>query len=125
MLANDLQDIAHKTRIELQNNWNNKDPEWLSLYEMFKELLAKHSIESEDTLEKMQFESSELKNIYSKIKELNRKNQVLEQKFSGDRKYARSFKAMERSGTISNNIPLYTIMTLAKEKIDHAVYNNG
>ena len=102
MLANDLQDIAHKTRVELSNNWNKKDPEWLSLYELFKELLAKYSIDEE----------------------LNRKNQVLEQKFKGDKKYARSFKSLERSGTISNNIPLYNIMMLAKEKIDYAVNNN-
>ncbi len=125
MLANDLQDIAHKTRVELSNNWNKKDPEWLSLYELFKELLAKYSIdESKDTSDTMHFVSSELHNIYSKIKELNRKNQVLEQKFKGDKKYARSFKSLERSGTISNNIPLYNIMMLAKEKIDYAVNNN-
>jgi hypothetical protein len=29
----------------------------------------------------MKFESTELKNIYDKIRELNRKNEVLEQKF--------------------------------------------
>jgi hypothetical protein len=29
MLANDVQDIAHKTRVELNNNWNKKDIEWI------------------------------------------------------------------------------------------------
>jgi type I restriction enzyme R subunit len=98
MLANDLQDIAHKTRTELNKNWNQKDPEWVSLFEAFKELLSKHNIDENNLdLEKMKFESSELKNIYEKIRELNRKNEVLQQKFDGDRKFARIYKSLEKS----------------------------
>lgn len=126
MLANDLQDIAYKTRVALSNNWHQKDPEWISLYDAFKDLLAKHSIdESENTLDKMQFESNQLKNIYHQIRELNRKNDVLGQKFNGDKKYARIYKSLEHSGRISENLPLYTLMQRAKDKIDSAVHDNG
>lgn len=125
MLANDLQDIAHKTRNELNNNWNKKDPEWISLFEAFKELLSKHNIdEATPDLDKMKFESSALKNIYEKIKELNRKNEVLQQKFEGDKKFARIYKSLEHSWKISDNIPLYNIMQIAKQKIDNVVEQN-
>ena len=124
MLANDLQDIAHKTRNELNNNWNKKDHEWISLYEEFKKLLEKHRIDGDDDLDKMKFESSELKNLYAKIKELNRKNEVLQQKFDGDQKYARIYKTLVPNGKVSENLPLYTIMQMAKGKIDEIVDQN-
>lgn len=122
MLANDLQDIAHKTRVELNNNWNKKDIEWISVYQEFVKLLTKHHINEYSTdLEKMKFESTEFKNIYNKIKELNRKNEVLEQKFGWDKKYARIYKWIESSWKVSSNITLYEVLKLAKEKIDFVV----
>lgn len=125
MLANDLQDIAHKTRVELNNNWNKKDVEWISIYQEFIKLLTKHHINEFDSdLEKMKFESTEFKNIYNKIRELNRKNEVLEQKFSWDKKYARIYKWIESSWKVSANVTLYEVLKLAKEKIDFAVLQN-
>jgi type I restriction enzyme R subunit len=95
MLANDLQDIAHKTRNELANNRNQKDPERISLYEEFRNLLNKHNIDETNPSVQWNFETTELKRIYEKIHELNRKNSVLQVKFSGDKKYARIFKYLE------------------------------
>lgn len=125
MLANDLQDIAQKTRVELNSNWNKKDNEWVSIYEEFRKLLTKHHIdETSLDLDKMTQESTELKFIYNKIRELNRKYEVLEQKFGWDRKYARIYKSLEPSWKVSANIPLYDAMISAKQKIDFAVLQN-
>jgi type I restriction enzyme R subunit len=125
MLANDLQEIAHKTREELNNNWNQKDPEWVSLYEDFRNLLANHNIDRENfTNEVAHFISREILQIYNKIKELNRKNSVLSAKFDGDRKYARIFKLLEESGTISNRLWLFNVLRIAKENIDNQVSLN-
>jgi type I restriction enzyme R subunit len=65
-----------------------------------------------------------MQQIYSKIKELNRKNAVLSAKFEGDRKYARIFKSQEESGTISNRIWLYDVLKAAKAIIDNQVSQN-
>jgi type I restriction enzyme R subunit len=125
MLANDLQEIAHKTREELNNNWNQKDPEWVSLYEDFRNLLANHNIDRENfTNETAHFISREILQIYNKIKELNRKNSVLSTKFDGDRKYARIFKLFEESGTISSRLWLFNVLRSAKDNIDNQVSLN-
>ncbi|MDR2580113.1 MAG: DEAD/DEAH box helicase family protein [Fibromonadaceae bacterium] len=125
MLANELQELAHKTRAELGHNWNQKDPEWVSLYEDFRNLLDKHKInENNFTKENAEFISRELLQIFNRIKELNRKNSVLQDKFSGDKKYARIFKHIEKSGEISKNISLYEIMKSAKISIDEKIFLN-
>lgn len=125
MFANELKDLAHKTRTELGQNWNQKDPEWVSLYEDFKKLLEKHRI-NEDSFKKenAEFVSRELLQIFDKIKELNRKNSVLREKFYGDKKYARVFKHIEKSGEISKNISLYEVMKSAKISIDDKISLN-
>jgi type I restriction enzyme R subunit len=125
MLANELQELTYKTRVELGQNWNQEDTEWVSLYEDFKNLLEKHKInESNFTKENASFVSRELLQIFNKIKELNRKNSVLQDKFYGDKKYARIFKYIEKSGEISKNISLYEVMKLAKISIDEKIYLN-
>jgi type I restriction enzyme R subunit len=125
MLANDLQETAHKIREELANNWNQKDPEWLSLYEEFRNLLAKRNISNDKfDSETAKFISHELQQIYKGIKELNRKNSVLAAKFEGDKKFARIFKSQEESGTISNQIWLFDVLKTAKMKIDNQVSQN-
>jgi type I restriction enzyme R subunit len=125
MLANDLQETAHKTREELANNWNQKDPEWLSLYEEFRNLLAKRDISNDKfDNETAKFISHELQQIYKRIKELNRKNSVLAAKFEGDQKFARIFKSQEESGTISNQIWLFDVLKTAKTEIDNQVSRN-
>ena len=45
----------------------------------------------------------------------NRKNEVLEQKFSWDKKFARIYKNIESSWKVSANIILYEVLKLAKE----------
>jgi len=122
MLANELLELAHKVRMELGQNWNQKDEEWVSLYDDFKKLLEKHKInENNFTKENAEFVSSELLKIFNKIKELNRRNSNLEIKFQGDKKYARIFKYIEKSGEISKNIPLYEVMNAAKLSIDEKI----
>ncbi|MCA9333293.1 hypothetical protein KDA00_05480, partial [Candidatus Saccharibacteria bacterium] len=119
LLSEDLHNIAGKVRHELDKNFNKKDPEWLSLYEAFVKLLDKHNIDPEsENLDSMKFESEELKRIFDQIKELNRKNSLLLSKFDGDRKFAVIYKNHQTSGKVSDNIPLYSLLSDAKAKID-------
>jgi len=125
LLANDLQEKYRTTREELNNNWNQKDPEWVSLYEEFRNLLAKRDINNDifDS-ETAKLMSHELTQIYNRIKELNRKNSVLASKFNGDTKYARIFKSQEQTGEISKRIWLYDVLKSAKTEIDNHVSLN-
>ncbi len=125
LLSEDLHNIAGRVRFELDKNFNKKDPEWLSLYEEFLQLLNKHNIDpNAENLDTMQFESETLKQIFDKIKELNRKNSQLLVKFDGDRKFAVIFKIYQPSGKVSDNLPLYNLLNDAKSKIDSRLSQN-
>lgn len=118
LLANDLQEVARNTRTELDKNFNQKDPEWVTLYEEFIRLLADYNeCEANGNREKMEYASTELKRIYDRIKELNRKNQVVLAKFSGDKKFARTFKLLEPSGRVSQNQPLFDVLEAIKQSV--------
>jgi type I restriction enzyme R subunit len=118
LLANDLQEVARNTRFELDRNYNQKDPEWVTLYEEFARLLSEYN-ESENNgdKEKMQYASTELKHIYDHIRELNRKNQIVLDKFYGDRKFARTYKLLEPSGRVNENQPLFDVLSEIKKSV--------
>ena len=125
LVANDLREIASKTRHAINSNRNKKDLSWVVLYEEFKKLLEEYRINKDGiSMDKMDHYKRELSALQKKIDELNRSNTVLENKFQGDRKYARVYKALEPSALISNNLSLYNTMLDAKIQIDYTVQQN-
>lgn len=125
LLSEDLHNIAGKVRQELDKNINKKDPEWLTLYQAFVDLLHKHNIDpTAETLDTMRFESERLKQIFDQIKELNRKNSMLVAKFSGDRKFAVVYKTAVPSGKVSDNLELFNLLNEAKSRIDKRLGQN-
>jgi len=125
LLSQELHSTAGKVRRELESNFNKKDPEWVELYDAFRTLLDKHHIDPDsESLEKMRFESAELKNIFDQIRELNRKNSMLCEKFNGDTKFAVLYKNLQPTGRVSDNLPLYNLLNDAKGKIDHRLDSN-
>lgn len=126
LLSQELHSTASKVRHELESNFNKKDPEWVTLYDAFLNLLDKHHIDPDsERIEKMRFESSELKKIFNQIRELNRKNTVLCEKFGGDKKFATLFKNHQPTGRVSDNLPLYNVLNDAKSRIDKRLSLNA
>lgn len=123
VLADDLKDLLKKTREALGGSFDPKDPEWISLYEELKRLFDNKNL-SEVTREEMERNMSSLTEIHEKIKELNRKNDLLRDKYQGDTKYARIQKRLVEAGKPSK---LKTVIIEAlqhiKEETDIAVLN--
>lgn len=125
LLSEDMHNIAGKVRAELDKNINKKDREWIDLYQAFLNLLNQHHINPDaESIDNMKFESERLKQIFDQIKELNRRNSMLVEKFAGDKKYAIIYKNFESSGKVSNNLPLYKLLNDAKSKIDARLGQN-
>lgn len=125
LLSQELHTTASKVRQELDSNFNKKDPEWVELYEAFRVLLDKHHIDpNSESIEKMRFESAELKKIFDQIRELNRRNAMLCEKFNGDEKFAIIYKSHQSTGRVSDNMPLYNLLNDAKIKIDDRLSSN-
>src|SRR5690606_39105082 len=123
VLADGLKDLLKKTREALGNNFDPKDPEWVTLYEELRRLFEGKNL-NEVSREEMEQNMASLRQIHEKIKELNRKNELLKNKYKGDAKYARIQKRLVEAGKPSK---LKTIIIDAlqqiKEETDIAVLN--
>ncbi|WP_338792294.1 type I restriction endonuclease [Bernardetia sp. MNP-M8] len=100
VLADQLKDILRKTRETLANNFDKKDPEFVSLYEELKRLFDKKNLD-EVTQDEMRQNIGALSKIYDKIKELNRQNNLLKDKYNSDPKYARIHKRLVEKGSLN------------------------
>jgi type I restriction enzyme R subunit len=97
VLAGELKDMLKKTREALGGNFDPKDPEWISLYEELRRLFD-HKNLNEVSQDEMKTNISALKSIHERVKELNRRNELLKDKYKGDPKYARVQKRLIEAG---------------------------
>lgn len=121
ILGDALKDILKRTRESLGNNFDPKDPEWISLYDELRRLFENKNL-SEVTQEEMQANMKSLKEIHEAIKELNRKNDLLKDKYEGDPKYARVQKRLLEAGKPSKiKIAIIEALQKIKEQTDVSV----
>lgn len=100
VLADQLKDTLRKTRETLASNFDKKDPEFVSLYEELKRLFDKKNLD-EITQDEMRRNIGALTQIYEKVKELNRQNNLLKDKYNSDPKYARIRKRLVEKGDLT------------------------
>lgn len=100
IIADQLKNTLRKTRETLANNFDQKDAEFVSLYDELKRLFELKNLD-EITQEEMKQNIAALQQIYDKITELNRRNNLLKAKYENDAKYARTHKRILERGNIS------------------------
>lgn len=101
VIADRLKETLRKTREALGSNFDQDDPEFVSLYDELKRLFAKKNL-NEISQDDMKSNIGSLQQIYDKITELNRKNNLLKTKYQNDVKYARIHKRVVENGGISS-----------------------
>jgi type I restriction enzyme R subunit len=121
VIADQLKDMLRKTREALGGNFDKKDPSWISLHEELMRLFKKKNLD-EITQEDMKQNIASLQQIFDKVQELNRKNNLLKAKYENDAKYARLHKRIIERGNISKreseiNETLLDIKQDADEKV--------
>ncbi|ARV10129.1 restriction endonuclease subunit R [Winogradskyella sp. PC-19] len=125
VLAGELKDTLKKTREALGGSFDRKDPEWVSLYEELRRLFDDRNL-NEVSQAEMQENITSLRSIHERIKELNRRNDLLKEKYEGDPKYARVHKRLLEAGKPSK---LKTVIIEAlqqiKEQTDLAVLSRN
>ena len=124
ILADELKDTLRKTRESLAGNFDKKDPEFVSLYEELKRLFDKKNLD-EITQDEMRQNIGALTAIYEKVKELNRQNNLLKEKYNSDPKYARIHKRLTEKGTISQKeSQIFEALKNVKQDADQQVLQN-
>jgi type I restriction enzyme R subunit len=124
VIADQLKDMLRKTREALGGNFDQTDPEFVTLYDELKRLFDKKNLD-EITQDDMKQNIGSLQQIYDKVTELNRKNNLLKAKYENDAKYARMHKRIVEKGNISKRESeiCETLMDIKKQVDDKVLLN--
>ncbi len=124
IIADQLKDMLRKTREALGNNFDKKDPEFVSLYDELKRLFDKKNLD-EISQEQMKQNIASLQKIFDKVSELNRQNNLLKAKYENDEKYARVHKRILEKGSISKReSDICNALMAIKSQVDEKVLSN-
>ena len=124
VIADKLKDMLRKTREALAGNFDQKDPQFVNLYEELKRLFDKKNLD-EITQDDMRNNIGALQQIYDQVTELNRKNNLLKTKYEYDAKYARMHKRILEKGNISKRESEIcdTLMDIKRQVDDKVLIN--
>lgn len=124
VLADNLKASLRKTRLEFTYNFDKKDPEYTTLEEELLRIFKKKNLE-EITQKEMQSNIGLLNKIYKRIKELNRKNDLLRQKYKDDDKFARIHKRLVEKGVLGKQKQtVYDSLIAIKQDADDMIVKN-
>jgi type I restriction enzyme R subunit len=125
VLADELRNTLQRTREKLLNNFDQKDPVFISLKEELERLFKKKNL-TEVTKEEMEANIKALNEIYNKARELERKNQLLRAKYQNDEKYARIHKRlMEKDPLTESEAKLFEVLSGLKKEVDDHILQNS
>lgn len=118
VLADEFKNILRKTRESLQNNFDQHDPQFVSLREELERIFKKKNL-SEVTQADMIENMHLLQKIYDQAKELNRKNALLKAKYESDEKYSRIHKRLIEKGSLNaKEMQLHNALMQVKQQVD-------
>jgi type I restriction enzyme R subunit len=128
VLADKLKNTLRQTREALANNIDQQDPKFITLKEELERLFKKKNL-SEVTQEEMVANIDTLNKIHDQVKELNRQNNQLRQKYLGDAKYTRIHKRLQERQSAQSDISdserkIFEALVGVKEDADEQVLNN-
>jgi len=125
VLADKLKNTLRQTREALASNFDQQDPKFVSLKAELERLFKKKNL-SEVTQEEMNTNIVALDKIHEQVKELNRQNNQLKQKYQGDAKYTRLHKRLLEQGCFSEHERhIFEALSGVKHDIDEQVLENS
>ena len=124
IIADKYRETLEKTRIELQRNFDKKDPEFISLYEELKRIFAKKNIE-ELTSDEMKENIRMLDSIKERAKQKNVKDEMLIMKYENDIKFMRIHKRMKEANFENiTDLVLNQLLLDIKHQVDDILVKN-
>ena len=129
ILADQLKNTLRQTREGLASNFDQQDPRFISLKEELERLFKKKNL-SEVTQHEMTANIDALNKIHDRVKDLNRENNQLRQKYSGDTKYTRIHKRLKERQQYKSDISesdrkIHEALIGVKQDADNQVLNNN
>lgn len=124
VIADQLKDMLRKAREAMGNNFDQSDPQFVTLYDELKRLFDKKNLD-EITQDEMKKNIRSLKQIYDRVTELNRRNDLLRAKYQNDPKFTRLHKRiMERRDISKRESEIHDTLSEIKKQADEKVLIN-
>jgi len=124
-ISDELQQKLRRTREEMQLNFDPKDPQFVSLKEELERIFRSKNL-NETTQEGMQEHIRILDKIYDEVKEINRKNTLLKEKYKNDERYVRVHKELKNNQfKDKKESQIYEALLATKENVDDIVLRNS
>ena len=117
IIINSLREEAEKVRAEFDANFDKKEDKFVNLIEEFKKYFREHGYIPKD---KTEAEGSifYLKDVMSKIKEINRKNRALKSHYKDDEKFVRIHKRIVEANEVRAQSDKKERPLLSKEEFE-------
>jgi len=124
VIADKLKNTLRKTREALADNFDQKDPEFVTLYDELKRLFDKKNLD-EITQDEMKNNIVALRKIFDRVTELNRRNNLLKAKYNNDAKYTRAHKRLKEKGDLTvRESQIFEALQGVKQDADLQVLQN-
>ena len=126
LAANDLEDWRRRVAGRIKKQRDEKDPEWVSLYEEFQRIMQKHFIYGQEgyTMENIKETQKDYEELFKSVEDYYTRMRRLTMNFNGDEMAARSFKHVTNSTMVSEFPAIYHVIKGSKVKLDHRIGQN-
>ena len=125
-VADQLRGKIRQARNAFGGNKDPKDPEYVNLLQELREKLAKTNFE-ELTLEQASSLMDEIDQLRKEAEEINRRNDLLANKYGGDAKFMRIHKEMKTADNpvTTDDMAIHRILAVGKQTIDTLLGQNA
>ena len=126
LAANDLEDWRRRVAGRIKKQRDEKDPEWVSLYEEFQRIMQKHFIYGQEgyTMENIKETQKDYEELFKSVEDYYTRMRRLTMNFNGDEMAARSYKHVTNSTMVSEFPAIYHVIKGSKVKLDHRIGQN-
>lgn len=126
LAANDLEDLKRRVAGGIIKQRDEKDPEWVFLYEEFQRIMKKHLIYGQEgyTMENIKEIQKEYEDLFRSVENHCTHMRRLTMNFGGDEMAARSYKHVTNSTMVSEYPAVYHVIKDSKVALDHKIGQN-
>ena len=126
LAANDLEDLKRRVAGGIIKERDEKDPEWVSLYEEFQRIMKKHLIHRQEgyTIENIKEIQKEYEELFKSVEDYHTHMRRLTMNFDGDEMAARSYKHVTNSTMVSDFPAIYHVIKESKIRLDRKIGQN-
>ena len=126
LAANDLEDLKRRVAGGIIKQRDEKDPEWVFLYEEFQRIMKKHLIHGQEgyTMENIKEIQKEYEELFKSVEDYHTHMRRLTMNFGGDEMAARSYKHVTNSTMVSEYPAVYHVIKDSKVVLDHKIGQN-